>query len=280
MMQIALISLVLLLAVAVAVLAVGIARLKHRLQLLNLIGSKTHNLLAVLDLQTVRLCYASESLLGIIGIPHDELSKHDPKEVVHPDDLAFVQEAVDKKTLDHLHIRIRDARCGWQWYELYGFPLEYGNRSLFCFSYVPINDQMRISGELAEIKKQLSVILENSFDAIWKLDCQSRQLTLLSSVSHERFGIDDLPPGPILSNQEYFSQEDILGFRENLNRRIQKLSESGKDSDKPQNYYVNVKNHEGSVVRVLTRSTLEKNEVGIYTLYGVSRRVTCDENIS
>lgn len=270
-MQTVLVLLVILLAISTVFFAVRSAFFSRKVRVIDLINNKTRSLMAIFDVKTVRMLSASESLLEIVGIPRNELSKHDPKEVIHPDDLTFVQEAVQKESIDSLRIRIRDARYGWQWFELYGFSMVYEHRRMFCFSYFPINDQMRVSGELDELKKQMSVMLENSLDVVWTLDCQSRQLKLLSSVSHERSGIDDIPAGSIIANQEYFPQEEILDFRENLNRRIQKLSESDKDHDEPQNYYIHVKNRDGSVIRVLTRSTLEKNEIGNYTLYGVSR---------
>lgn len=251
------------------------AKLKRNFRIIDTIARNSKSLWAVLDLNTMRAITASDALLEIVGFSTENLSAHDPREVVHPDDLKLLDVALrtaqTSKTFDRVRIRLRDIRYGWQWYENYGFFMEDGTRTLFCCSYFPINDRMRISEELIETKRRMAIMLNNSFNIIWTLDCSSRALTIITDVTRERFGVDDRKAGLLPSNEEFFPKEDILAFREMLNHRIEALLKNGTSRDEPQEFNVHVKNRDGSIVKFVTRSTLEKNDVGQFVLYGVSR---------
>ncbi len=267
-------SLLLILIVLVWTL-VWYVKLKREFRIIDTIARNTKSLWAILDLNSMRAITASNALLEIVGISAANLSEHDPREVVHPDDLKLLDVALraaqTSKTFDRVRIRLRDIRYGWQWYENYGFFMDNGNRTLFCCSYFPIDDRMRISEELIETKRRMAIMLNNSFNIIWTLDCSSRALTIITGVTRERFGVDDRKAGQLPPNEEFFPKEDILAFREMLNHRIEALLKNGTSRDEPQEFNVHVKNRDGSIVKFVTRSTLEKNDVGQFTLYGVSR---------
>ena len=250
-------------------------KLNRKFRIIDTIARNTKSLWAILDLNTSRAITASNALLEIVGISAENISAHDPREVVHPDDLKLLEvglrAAQTSKTFDRVRIRLRDIRYGWQWYENYGFFMEDGSRTLFCCSYFPIHDRMRISEELIETKRRMAIMLNNSFNIIWTLDCSSRALTIITDVTRERFGVDDRKSGLLPSNEEFFLKEDILAFRKMLNHRIEALLKNGTSHDEPQGFNVHVKNRDGSIVKFVTRSTLEKNDVGQFTLYGVSR---------
>ncbi len=269
------IILILLLLTALVGMLVQNAKLKRRLRTIDTISKNTKSLWAVLDLKTMRVRTASHSLLEIVGLSAENVAEHDPKEVIHPDDLDLLgvafRIASKTKVFDRVRIRLRDIRYGWQWYENYGFFMEEGARPLFFCSYFPINDRMRISEELIETKRRMAIMLNNSFNIIWTLDCSSRALTLLTDVTRERFGVDDRKAGLLPSNDAFFLKEDLMAFRKMLNIRIEALSKNGMTRDKPQGFMVRVKNRDGSIVHFLTRSTLEKNDAGKFVLYGVSR---------
>ena len=55
------------------------------------------------------------------------------------------------------------------------------------------------------------------------------------------------------------------------------MADSDRMNDEPQVHKVHVKNRDGSIVEMLTRSTLKKDDVGQYTLYGVSQRIQNNE---
>ncbi|MBP5247721.1 MAG: hypothetical protein J6Z31_07675 [Fibrobacter sp.] len=257
--------------------------------LIDLIDMNTKSLLAILDIKTMHAISASNALLHVVGIPREDVSKHSIRELIHPDDMQLLHSTIvsarekEKKgyprnnTFDGIRIRLRDANYGWQWYEFSGFFTLCNGRQLLCCSYFPVNDQMRLTMELMESKRRFSILLNNSFNIVWELNCLTRQLVLITPITRERFGIDDRPAGPVLSNEECFLQEDILFYREMLNRRIAALADSEKMSDLPQVHKIHVKNRDGSVVEMLTRSTLEKDDVGQYTLYGVSQRILNNE---
>lgn len=275
MVMVTLTFFILLLLIALAWTLVQNRKLKRKFRIIDTIARNTKSLWAVLDLDSTRVMIASNALLEIIGIPEKNVSEHDPREVIHPDDLKLLEVALrfarTSKTFDCVRIRLRDIRYGWQWYENYGFFTEDGSRTLLCCSYFPINDRMRISEELIETKRRMAIMLNNSFNIIWTLDCSSRSLTIITDVTRERFGIDDRKAGLLPSNEEFFPKEDILAFREMLNHRIEILLKNGATRDEPQGFNVHVKNRDGSVVKFVTRSTLEKNDMGQFILYGVSR---------
>ncbi len=273
--MVVLIILTLSLLVILVWISVQNAKLKKKIRVIDTIAKNTKSLWAILDVKTTRVTTASNSLLKIVGLSTENVSKHDPREVIHPDDLELLgvafRAACKTKVFDSVRIRLRDIRYGWQWYENYGFFMEDGSRLLFYCSYFPINDRMRISEELIETKRRMAIMLNNSFNIIWTLDCSSRALTLLTDVTRERFGVDDFKAGLLPSNEEFFLKEDILAFRKMLNRRIEALLKNGMTRDKPQGFNVRVRNRDGSIVNFVTRSTLEKNDVGQFVLYGVSR---------
>lgn len=269
------IILILLLLTALVWMLVQNANLKRRLRIIDTITKNTKSLWVILDLETMRVKTASNSLLEIVGISAKNVSEHDPREVIHPDDLKLLgvtfRSARKTNVFERVRIRLRDIRYGWQWYENYGFFMKDGSRTLFFCSYFPINDRMRISEELVETKRRMAIMLNNSFNIVWTLDCSSRALTLLTDVTRDRFGVDDRSAGLLPSNEDFFLKEDLLSFRKMLNRRIEALSKNGMTRDKPQGFTVRVKNRDGSIVNFVTRSTLEKNDVGQFVLYGVSR---------
>ncbi len=269
------IVLILLLLIALVWMLVQNANLKRKLRLVDTITKNTKSLWVILDLKTMRVKTASNALLEIVGIAAKNVSEHDPREVIHPDDLKLLgvtfRSAQKTNVFERVRIRLRDARYGWQWYENYGFFMKDGSRTLFFCSYFPINDRMRISEELFETKRRMAIMLNNSFNIIWTLDCSSRALTLLTNVTRERFGVDDRSAGLLPSNEDFFLKEDLLSFRKMLNHRIEALLKNGMMRDKPQGFTIRVKNRDGSIVNFVTRSTLEKNDVGQFVLYGVSR---------
>lgn len=252
-------------------------RLRGKLRLFEKVNRNTKNLWAVLDLNASRTVAASNALLDIVGVRVEDLPSQDPREVIHPDDLKLLDIALrtarDSNVFDRIRIRLRDIRYGWQWYENYGFFMKDGNRTLFCCSYFPINERMRIGEELRETRRRMEIMLNNSFNIVWTMDCSTRKLMLVTDVTRERFGVDDRRAGLIPSNAEFFPKEDILAFREMLNRRIEALLKKGNEAvrDEPQIFHVHVKNRDGSVVKFVTRSTLERNDAGQFILYGVSR---------
>lgn len=273
--MIVLICLMLLLLMAFVWVFVWYVKLNRKFRIIDTIARNTKSLWAILDLDTAHAITASNALLEIVGIFAENVSEHDPREVVHPDDVKLLEVALRaaqaSKKFDRVRIRLRDIRYGWQWYENYGFFMEDGSRTLFCCSYFPIDDRMRISEELIETKRRMAIMLNNSFNIIWTLDCSSRALTIITDVTRERFGVDDRKAGLLPSNEEFFLKEDILSFRKMLNKRIESLLKDGLTKDEPQEFKVRVKNRDGSIVKFVTRSTLEKNDVGQFTLYGVSR---------
>jgi PAS domain-containing protein len=271
--------------IATIVLFVQNARLKDQVALIKLIDLNTKSLLAIIDMKALKAVSASSALLKVLGIPREEISKHDIREIIHPDDMKLLHTSVSaalekerkgypiENAFDSLRIRLRDVNYGWQWYELYGFFTNYNSRRLLCCSYFPVNEQMRLSANVVEIRRKMGILLNNSFNIVWEMNCLTRQLVLISPITRERFGIDDREAGPILSNEDFFPEEDIRYFREMLNRRIAALADSEQMNDEPQIHKIHVKNRDGSVVEMLTRSTLEKDDVGQYTLYGVSQRI-------
>lgn len=273
--MIVLIVLMLLLLIAFVAMLVWNVKLSRKFRIINSMAQNMKSLWAVFDLDTLRTVTASNALLKIVGIPAETVSEHNPREVVHPDDLKRLDVALRAakalKKFDRIGIRLRDVRYGWQWYENYGFFMKDGSRTLFCCSYFPINDRMRISEELIETKRRMAIMLDNSFNIIWTLDCSSRLLTILTDVTRERFGVDDHKAGLLSSTEDFFLKEDLLSFRKMLNKRIEDLLKDGLMRDKPQEFNVRVKNRDGSIVNFVTRSTLEKNDVGQFVLYGVSR---------
>lgn len=258
--------------------AVQNARLKHKLRMADTIYRNTNMLWSIVDLSTKRVPIASTALIDVVGLSQETLLEHDPREFIDPDDMKAFESALKEqpraKVFERVRLRLRNARYGWQWYESYGFFL---SENLVFFSYYPINERIRISEELSRTKHELSIMLDNSFSIIWTLDCATRRLNLMTDVTRERFGVDDHKAGPISSNEDYFLKEDLVEFRKILNERIKALLKSGDKQDKPQSFAVHVKNRDGSVVRFITRSTLEKNEVGGFMLYGVSRLAINDE---
>lgn len=262
--------------------------LKRKVALIEAIDHYTKSLMCIVDLNTMRIVSASNSVLEVMGIGREDVIHHDPKEMIHPDDLELLRSNLQtarnreqkgfpkEKVFDSIRIRIRDVDYGWQWYELYAFFYWHRSHEWLCCSFFGVNDQMRVREELLKVKTQMSIMLNNSFNIVWKVDCLTRQFILITPVSRERFGIDDHAAGPLSSNANYFLDEEILSFRDLLNKRISALSESGKCCDAPTEFLVHVKNRDGSVVPLLTRSTLEKDEVGNYILYGVSQRVKSD----
>ena len=277
------------LTIATIVLSIQNIRLRDRVALIDVIDLNTKSLLSILDFKTMHAISASNSLLHVLGIPREDISKHSIRELIHPDDMQLLHSssvsAREKErkgyprnnVFDNIRIRLRDVNYGWQWYEFSGFFTAPNGRQLLCCSFFPVNDQMRLTMELMESKRKFSILLNNSFNIVWELNCLTRQLVLITPITRERFGVDDHQAGPIRSNEEFFLQEDILFYREMLNRRIAALADSDKMSDLPQVHKIHVKNRDGSVVEMLTRSTLEKDDVGQYTLYGVSQRILYNE---
>lgn len=273
--------LALLFFVAVIFLLLQIVSLKDRLQLVRQIDQKTKSLLAILSLKDLQSLSASAALLQIFGISDEELKKHNFKEFIHPDDAKLLNTVITNslgdekkyagKSIENLRVRLRDARYGWQWYELFGFFTSFRAKAIFCCSFFPINEQIRIHEELIEHKRLMNILLNNSWAIVWKMDCLSRRLTLLTPVSKERFGIDDFPAGPIISNVDVFTPESLSKIRQELNERIASLADSGKVCDSPQRSVITVQNKDGSRVDLEICSTLEKNDIGFYTLYGVSQ---------
>lgn len=265
----------LLVAFACVWLFVWNLRLRRKIRLFEKVNRNTKNLWAVLDLDSSRAVSASNALLDIVGVRAEDLPKQDPREVIHPDDLELLAIALDESkssgVFNRIRIRLRDIRYGWQWYENYGFFMKDGGRNLFCCSYFPINERMRISEELIETRRRMEIMLNNSFNIVWTLDCSTRKLTLVTDVTRERFGVDDRKAGLIPSNVEFFPKEDILAFREMLNRRIEALlKRTDVSRDEPQSFNVRVMNRDGSIVKFVTRSTLERSDGGLFVLFGVS----------
>lgn len=275
--------------IATIVLFVQNARLKDRVALIKLIDLNTKSLLAIIDMKSLKVLSASNALLNVLGIPRDEVAKHDIREMIHPDDMKLLHTSLsavrekEKKgypienAFDSLRVRLRDVHYGWQWYEVYGFFTKYNSHRLLCCSYFPVNEQMRLSADLVETRHKMEILLNNSFNIVWEMNCLTRQLILISPITRERFGVDDRDAGLILSNEEVFPEEDIRYFREMLNHRIAALADSDRMNDEPQVHKVHVKNRDGSIVEMLTRSTLKKDDVGQYTLYGVSQRIQNNE---
>lgn len=273
------------LAAAVGGLLLWNARLKRKISLIEAIDRNTKSLMCIVDLNAMQIVSASNAAVSVVGKIREDVIGRDPKEMIHPDDLELLRTnlrlARDRfskgfpvdMTFEKIKIRIQDVDCGWQWYELNAFLFLFHTRELLCCSFFPVDDQMRLREELMTVKAQMSVLLNNSFNIVWRLDCFTRQLYLMTPVIRERFGIDDHPIGLVSSNEEHFPHEEILAFREMLNRRISALSESGKKCDSSTEFRLRVKNRDGSVVRLLTNSTLEKNDLGQFTLYGVSQRI-------
>ena len=229
-----------------------------------------------------------DEMTKIIGnLSDEELKKHNFKEFIHPDDAKLLNTVITNslgdekkyagKSIENLRIRLRDARYGWQWYELFGFFTSFRAKAIFCCSFFPINEQIRIHEELIEHKRLMNILLNNSWAIVWKMACLSRRLTLLTPVSKERFGIDDFPAGPIISNVDVFTPESLSKIRQELNERIASLADSGKECDSPQRSVITVQNKDGSRVDLEICSTLEKNDIGFYTLYGVSQLLSKNE---
>lgn len=277
------------LTIATIVLSIQNLRLRDRVALIDLIDRNTKSLLAIIDIKTMHAISASNSLLHVVGISREDIGKHSIRELIHPDDMQLLHSSIvsvrekEKKgyvknnAFDGIRIRLRDVNYGWQWYEFSGFFTLINGHQLLCCSYFPVNDQMRLTMELMESKRKFSILLNNSFNIVWELNCLTRQLVLITPISRDRFGIEDRPAGPVVSNEDCFLHEDILFYREMLNHRIAALADSDKMSDLPQVHKIHVKNRDGSVVEMLTRSTLEKDDVGQYTLYGVSQRIQNNE---
>lgn len=273
------------LAAAVGGLLLWNVHLKRKISLIDAIDRNTKSLMCIVDLNVMQIVSASNSVISVVGGTRADIIGRDPKEMIHPDDLEllrtnlrlarnrFVKGFPLDRTFEKIKIRIRDVDYGWLWYELNAFLFLFRTHELLCCSFFLVDDQMRMREELMAVKSQMSVLLNNSFNIVWKLDGFTRQLYLITPVSRERFGIDDHPIGLVSPNEEYFPPEEILAFREMLNRRISALSESGKKCDSSTEFHLRVKNRDGSVVQLLTRSTLEKNDLGQFTLYGVSQRI-------
>ena len=277
------------LTIVTIVLSIQNIRLRDRVALIDYIDKNTKSLLAIIDVKTMHAISASNSLLHVVGIDRKDIGNHSVRELIHPDDMQLLHSSIvsarekEKKSyiknnvFEGIRIRLRDVNYGWQWYEFSGFFTVDNGRQLLCCSYFPVNDQMRLTMELMESNRKFSILLNNSFNIVWELNCLTRQLVLITPVTRERFGIDDCSAGPVASNEEHFLHEDILFFREMLNRRIAALADSDQTSDLLQMHKIHVKNRDGSVVEMLTRSTLEKDDVGQYTLYGVSQRIQNNE---
>ena len=70
--------------------------------------------------------------------------------------------------------------------------------------------------------------------------------------------------------KEVFTADTLQRFRAMINQRIELLASNGEERDLPQDLEITVQNRDGSTVNMITRSTLEKNDLGKYILYGIS----------
>ena len=264
------------------ILLVQILPLKRKVDLIDLIDKKTKSLLAIIDAHSFHVLSASAALRQVLGFSSEELKQHSMREFIFPDDEKLLNTALESSlnkdktgyagetTIEHLRLRLKDVRYGWQWYELFGFFTTYNSKRILCCTYMPLNEQILTKADLIEKENLLKVLMNNSFGIIWTMDCLSRQLMLLTPISRERFGIDDHPIGAITSNEEVFTADTLQRFRAMINQRIELLASNGEERDLPQDLEITVQNRDGSTVNMITRSTLEKNDLGKYILYGIS----------
>ena len=108
------------------ILLVQILPLKRKVDLIDLIDKKTKSLLAIIDADSFHVLSASAALRQVLGFSSEELKQHSMREFIFPDDEKLLNTALESSlnkdktgyagetTIEHLRLRLKDVRYGWQ----------------------------------------------------------------------------------------------------------------------------------------------------------------------
>jgi diguanylate cyclase (GGDEF)-like protein/PAS domain S-box-containing protein len=120
------------------------------------------------------ITWASASALTTLGWDPADLLGHRAFEFIHPDDLAILEDAVERSNLTGEDVRPRyrwrRPDGGYRWMEAVGRRIEFEDGSMGrIVSLRDVHDQVRAEHELAAREERYRMLAENASDIVWQV---------------------------------------------------------------------------------------------------------------
>jgi PAS domain S-box-containing protein len=139
--------------------------------------------------------FATEAIRDIYGVPEEDLARDFSigLELIHPDDLARVGEAVEKsrRTLTPFHEewRVRNPKRGEIWIECRSTPEPQPDGSMVWYGYLHDITERKRAAELLHLReREFRTLAENSPDIIIRYDREGRRIYVNPAYERE-FGV-------------------------------------------------------------------------------------------
>ena len=162
-----------------------------------------------------------------------------------------------------------------KWYKLNVRPVTLGNGNFaFACSVKNVNDIQRLQNLEETIAYEQKSLQRTSFDILWKLDIESRKVTLLNGISFERHGAIERAPG-VYSLQDLVFPQDYNILEEKINFRVREFLKLGYDPYEQSARVVNVRMRapEYSSVWHGVSGFVFRSKVGKLYMYGSTHRI-------
>lgn len=203
---------------------------------------------------------------------------HYPKDFVHPDDLALVEKFLESVknggNFSQALWRVYDALIGWTWIESQGILIRnyWGREVIVCF-FRKVDDIVSLRSSLEEMKRRNQLILDNTFETLWQLDIDTREITLLN-LDFKPDSLDFNFSEKSIDLQKIIWDEDLQKIQEIINKNLKTLRDSGKSRGETQEFSIRFKAKSGNPVLYEIRATMLKDMAGRFEWVGIFRRAS------
>lgn len=148
------------------------------------------------------------------------------------------------------------------------------NDSVFACVMKNQNEIMRLHSFEHEIIRQQKNLKVTSFDLLWKIDIETRQLTLLNDLVEEKHLVTSKPAG-VYNLRELVHGSDYTKLEDELNFRVKHYLKNGKDvySENPRIINIRLRSASSTGVWYGICGILDKDDDGRLVMYGAAHRL-------
>lgn len=168
-------------------------------------------------------------------------------------------------------VRLSGA-LGGNWYKVSFALSKTGDVTQFISYWTPANDLMSLQKAEHESRQKIEAYQGTSFDIVWCIDVEKRQVTLFNDVTESRHGVISRAAG-VYDLREIVLLQDYLFFEERLNLRIKDFVKFGVDFGS--DHILNLRLHapRNTTVWHSLKGILVRGDDGRLLMYGTTHRL-------
>lgn len=270
--------LLILLVIAVILLCLRIFFMQRLIHKKNLVEVYSQECIVAIS-EKLTFLYVSPSSVNTLELPSSLLQGREIREFVHPDDIDVLvrslqgimnndSRTIGKENLNKVLFRCRHGSEGWCWVEMYGKKNYWDSniKALICY-LKNVDTVMKLRSDLASLEKRMQIFLKLSYDIVWAIDVEKRELELLTPIVFERHKVPSRVPG-VIPKQELMPIEDLHLIENVINARVQHFSEFEQDVPNPEEIFIRLYGVDESRVWYSLRGLFDRLPDGRLMFYG------------